>query len=58
MPNFKIRQQLLLNGIKNYQLADAVGVNQSTLSVWLRTELSDERKERVEKALDKLIQSK
>jgi Helix-turn-helix. len=57
MPNFKIRQQLLLNGIKNYQLADAVGINQSTLSVWLRTELSDERKERVEKALDKLIQS-
>ena len=58
MPNIEIRQQLLLNGIKNYQLADAVGVNQSTLSVWLRTELSDERKERVEKALDKLIQPK
>ncbi|WP_460648521.1 hypothetical protein [Lactococcus garvieae] len=58
MPNIKIRQQLLLNGIKNYQLADAVGVNQSTLSVWLRTEMSDERKERVEKALDKLIKSK
>lgn len=58
MPNIEIRQQLLLNGIKNYQLAEAVGVNQSTLSVWLRTELSDERKERVEKALDNIIQSK
>lgn len=58
MPNIEIRQQLLINGIKNYQLAEAVGINQSTLSVWLRTELSGERKERVEKALDKLIQSK
>lgn len=57
MKNIDIRQKLLLNNIKYYELADAMGINQSTLSVWLRTELNKERRERVEKALDKLIES-
>ncbi len=57
MKNIDIRQKLLLNNIKYYELADAMGINQSTLSVWLRTELNDERRERVEKALDKLTES-
>lgn len=56
--NIDIRQKMLLNNIKSYELAQAVGIYPSTLSVWLRAELSDERKERVEKALNKLIQSK
>lgn len=58
MSNLEIRQKLLSNAIKNYQLADAIGINQSTLSVWLRTELNTERRERVEKALDRLITNK
>lgn len=58
MSNLEIRQKLLSNAIKNYQLADAIGINQSTLSVWLRTELNDERRERVEKALNQLINNK
>ncbi|MDV2619318.1 hypothetical protein RZO27_09345 [Lactococcus lactis] len=57
MKNIDIRQKVLLNNIKYYELADAIGINQSTLSVWLRTELNKERRERVEKALDKLIES-
>ena len=57
MKNIDIRQKLLLNNIKYYELADAMGINQSTLSVWLRTELNKERRERVEKALDKLLES-
>lgn len=58
MSNLEIRKKLLSNAIKNYQLADAIGINQSTLSVWLRTELNDERRDRVEKALDQLINNK
>lgn len=58
MNNIKIKQKMLLNNIKSYELASAVGIYPSTLSVWMRSELSGERKERVEKALDKLIQSK
>ncbi len=57
MKNIDIRQKVLLNNIKYYELADAIGINQSTLSVWLRTELNKERRERVEKALDKLTES-
>lgn len=57
MKNIDIRQKVLLNNIKYYELADAIGINQSTLSVWLRTELNKERRERIEKALDKLIES-
>ncbi|MGF2925407.1 hypothetical protein ACFX18_09070 [Lactococcus garvieae] len=58
MSNIEIKQKMLLNNIKSYELAQAVGIYPSTLSVWMRVELTDERKERVEKALDKLIQSK
>ena len=58
MSNLEIRKNLLSNAIKNYQLADAIGINQSTLSVWLRTELNDERRDRVEKALDQLISNR
>ncbi len=58
MSNIEIRQKMLVHNIKSYELASAVGVFPSTLSVWLRTELNDERRERVEKALDQLINSK
>ena len=58
MSNLEIRKKLLSNAIKNYKLADAIGINQSTLSVWLRTELNDERRDRVEKALDQLISNR
>lgn len=58
MSNIEIRQKMLVHNIKSYELASAVGVFPSTLSVWLRTELNDERRERVEKALDQLINNK
>ncbi|MDU0403481.1 hypothetical protein KF7HA_01841 [Lactococcus lactis] len=58
MSNLEIRKKTLSNAIKNYQLADAIGINQSTLSVWLRTELNKERRARVEKALDQLISNR
>lgn len=58
MSNIEIRQKMLAYNIKSYELAAAVGIFPSTLSVWLRTELNDGRRERVEKALDQLINNK
>lgn len=58
MSNIKIRQKMIGNAIKSYQLADAVGISPSTLSVWLRKELTGNRLKRVEKALDILISKK
>ncbi|WP_442774072.1 hypothetical protein [Lactococcus hircilactis] len=58
MKNIKIRQKMLINNIKGYELAEVIGISYSTMSVWLRTELNKERRERVEKALDQLINNK
>lgn len=58
MANMEIRQKMLANGIKSYILAQEIGVYPSTLSVWLATELSDEHRERVESALERLIAKK
>lgn len=58
MSNIEIRQRMLSHNIKSYELAAAVGIFSSTLSVWLRTELNKERRARVEKALDQLINNK
>lgn len=55
MNNIRIRKMLLVNNIKNYELADKIGIYPSTLNVWMRTELTGNRLERVEKALDILI---
>ena len=52
--NQEIRDQIFFNRLKNWEVAQAVGISDSRLSVWLRTELSDERKERVLKAIDSL----
>lgn len=55
MANIEIRQKMLINGIKSYQLAEVIGINQSTMSVWLRNELNEERLNRVEIAFKQLI---
>ncbi|MFC4651845.1 hypothetical protein ACFO26_02905 [Lactococcus nasutitermitis] len=44
--------------LRNWQVANKIGISDSRFSVWLRTELSNERRERVEKALDQLINNK
>lgn len=56
--NQTIREIIYKNRLKNWQVANEIGIYPSTLSVWLRTELNDERRERVEKALEQLIKNK
>lgn len=41
-------------GLKHWQIAEAVGVSHYTFCVWLRTELSPERRSRIEHALEQL----
>ena len=54
--NQEIRARIFMNGLRNWQVAEAVGISDSRLSVWLRTPLDDMRKVRVEKAIDKLLE--
>lgn len=54
MKNKKIRNEIEQSGLKYWQVAEAIGINQTTLCVWLRKELTGERLERVQKAIEKL----
>ncbi|MBS0953419.1 hypothetical protein ABC426_09445 [Lactiplantibacillus plantarum] len=54
MENKIIRDRIYSARLRNWQVAEKVGISDSRLSVWLRTPLSDERKDRVLKAIDEL----
>lgn len=52
--NLEIRRSIRDNRLFYWQVAETIGISSFTLSVWLRTPLTDDRKERVEKAITKL----
>lgn len=52
--NTEIKKQMRLHDIKQWQLAEAIGVCERTLCVWLRHDLTGDRLQRVQAALDKL----
>lgn len=56
--NQEIRTRIFINGLRNWQVAESIGISDSRLSVWLRTPLDNMRKIRVEEAIDKLIAQK
>ena len=47
MKNLQIRQALKESNIKHWQLAEMLGIGESTLCVKLRKELPTEEKERI-----------
>lgn len=53
--NQEIRNLIFANRLRNWEVAEKVGISDSRLSVWLRTPLNEERKEKVEKAISELI---
>ena len=54
MKNKKIRQQISDAGLRHWEVADLIGISSYTLSVWLRHELTGERLERVQAAINQL----
>lgn len=54
MKNQALRKRIRMSGFYYWQVAEKVGVSAQTLTNWLRYELSPERRERVEAALDAL----
>ena len=52
--NQEIRNKIFMNGLRNWQVAEVVGISDSRLSVWLRTPMDEIRKARVEKAISEL----
>ncbi|WP_430598319.1 hypothetical protein [Enterococcus sp. AZ177] len=53
--NQEIRNKIESNRILYWEVAEKVGIAQSNLSVWLRTEMREDRKKRVENAIDELL---
>jgi len=53
--NKEIRNKIESNRILYWEVAESVGIAQSTFSVWLRTELNEERKKRVESSISRLL---
>ena len=43
--NADVRKAMLMADIKQWELAEAIGVSEVTICRWLRTELSDDKKE-------------
>ena len=54
MKNAVVRAAIAKAGLHQWQIADVIGISEGTLTRWLRTELSDERREKVLAAIDRL----
>lgn len=54
MSNQKIRGEIFNRGLRNWQIAKALGIHEATLSRWLREELTPERREKVLAAIEAL----
>lgn len=51
-PNQDIRTALQSKGMKQWELADLLGVSEFTLTRWLRKELTEDKKELLLKAIN------
>lgn len=54
MNNLDIRNKIKSNRLRNWEVAEKIGISDSRLSVWLRTPLNDDRKQRVLNAIKEL----
>ena len=51
MANVEIRQMIFAKRIRNYEVAEKLGITQFTFSKWLSQEMTPERKKQVIKAI-------
>lgn len=53
--NKQIRDSLRVEDIKYWMVAKELGITASAFTVWMRSELSEDRRQRVEAAIDVII---
>ena len=56
--NIEIRILLDDSDIKHWQLAEELGVHEITVCRWLRYELTNDKKEKILKAIERIIEEK
>ncbi len=54
MKNNDIRQMIRVLRLHHYEVAERIGISKTTFCVWLRSELTEERRSRVMKAIEEL----
>ena len=54
MENTEVRELIKKAGFPQWRVADEIGIGEYTFTRWLRRKLSDERRERILAALDRL----
>ena len=54
MKNIELRNLIIEKRIKFYEIAREIGVAPTTFTIWMRDELSDEKKVKVIKAIQNL----
>ena len=54
MNNIELRNLIIKKRVKFYEIAREVGIAPTTFTVWMRDELSDEKKVKVIKAIQNL----
>lgn len=52
--NQEIRDLIYSNRLRNWEVSEEVGISDGRFSVWLRTPMNEERKQRVLKAINEL----
>ena len=58
MNNIELRNLIIEKRIKLYEIARDIGVAPTTFTIWMRDELSDEKKVKVIKAIESLTKQK
>lgn len=56
MKNSDIRKMINDAGLKHWQVAEIAGISHGTLCIWLRTDLSEERRTRIIDAIERIKQ--
>jgi len=54
MKNLDVRAAISQSRFRHYEVSAAIGISEYTLSIWLRTELPQEKKLRILNAVEKL----
>lgn len=54
MANEDIRKEIKSAGVRHWQVADAIGISDTTFTRWLRKELPDDKKVAVLSAIRKI----
>lgn len=56
MCNKDLRTEFRLANVKQWEVADAIGISEMTMVKWLRRELDDERKERIRQGIKIVVE--